>query len=340
MSMKKSPARHVATATARSRRLSGARSLVLVVLACLVALIGGPVTATATAYATTRTPVRHAARHHLRHHLRHAHRRTHPRPRPTAPAPVSVTGYFAVSSANIRCDPADSEAETRADTALIRDQEGGLLGQQENCPTIQPWVYSTLGPTWSHYTPAASWAQQVPISWKTASWRLVAEGYRDINPGGSRPIPLSWVVLTDVHTGMRVVRMNTHFISGAWKANIVARQPEWLRNQSLTEDQMTTLQNQYPDAVVVLTGDFNQGTPASDFPNTQDVIGTQVDGHAVTYDERVPDDTEMVMHLANPRISVASSKFISCQVWCGTQTGPLYTDHVAVQTVYEINPAR
>lgn len=240
---------------------------------------------------------------------------------PTANATTTVTSANMIaSSANIRCDPPNSDAQTDADVATVRDDIGGVLGTQESCDTstgkgdVFEQTVATLGSSWSNYHPVHV---DVPIFWSTGRWTEENEGYTVLSSVYFRY--LTWVKLQNNINGVNVIRVNTH-----WSA--CGQCSAWQSEQTKAIAELTTLSQQNPYAAIVVTGDFNDGQAQ--------VIGTSINGHTVHYD--AGSDSEQVMHLGNPRISKDATTIVQCQS-C-SPSGPLYTDHAAVGEGYTLTP--
>lgn len=263
-----------------------------------------------------------------------------------ASAWATTTDYFSATSANIRCDPPNPGDETAADTALVKKQQGGLLGTQDNCtaspnenPPVQPIVLSTLGTRWAHYIPSTG-AQEVPIFWRKAYWTLILKGSTQISDSPARYA--TWVLLKNNATGRRIIRVNTHWIANAWPDH-PERQPVWYQNQSRTEALARSLHEQHPAAGIIITGDFNQGDGDESTNPRYNVLGKYL-GVRVIYDARVPYDSEMVIHLYNRHLhfvptSTNPTPVISCKAVDGsacTPHGLLYTDHTSVSARYSL----
>lgn len=237
---------------------------------------------------------------------------------PSASASGTVESTVA-SSANIRCDPQNSDAETKADVATVRDDIGGVLGTQESCDnstggSVFEDTVAVLGPTWSNYHPDHV---DVPMFWLTKWWNETNEGYTTISTTYNRH--LTWVRLVRTDNGVVVVRVNTH-----WSA--CGECTAWQNEQSATIDEIKTLTTWWPHAAVVITGDFNDGQAQ--------VLGTSINGHAVHYD--AGSDSEQVIHLVNSHITRTGDLDVQCQTCY--PSGPLYTDHAAVGESYTLAP--
>jgi len=228
------------------------------------------------------------------------------------------------SSANIRCDPPNSDAETDADTATVRDDIGGVLGTQESCDGVVKSgdVYqqevATLGTSWSNYHPDHV---DDPIFWSNGRWTLENEGYTTIDTTYNRH--LVWVKLQNNLNGVNVIRVNTHWVACGQCSN-------WYSEQTATINEVNTLSQQNPYAVIIITGDFNEGSQTN-------LLGSSINGHTVHYDvDMTPNDTEEIMHLGNPRVSKDATTIVQCQS-C-SPSGPLYTDHAAVGEGFTLTP--
>ncbi|SDL14901.1 hypothetical protein SAMN05428985_11060 [Nocardioides sp. YR527] len=74
---------------------------------------------------------------------------------------------------------------------------------------------------------------EVPISWRTASWRYQDAGTVRTHKGLSRVSPhryVTWVRLEHRRTHVVIVLMNTHAVSGAWNQNTGELAESWRRS--------------------------------------------------------------------------------------------------------------
>jgi hypothetical protein len=259
-------------------------------------------------------------------------------PAQTAPRPASSpsgapSDLFRATAANIRCDwphrPADYLAETAHDTSYIAQHQAGMIGTQENCSQIQSTVLASLGSAYGHYIPSGGGERgapsEVPIFWKKSHWSFISAGYVNLGSmSGFTPRHASWVLLKNRATGRRLVRVNTHWISGAWKGDYPERQQYWVMNQAHTEALIRSLREAHPSAAMVITGDFNH----KHWPG-----GARVLGVLATPDSWTSNDSEEVLHVPGPHLTVVSASRITCRAPDGIlagkcqQNGVLYTDH-------------
>jgi hypothetical protein len=280
----------------------------------------------------------------------------------SAAAPASAAtpnASIRATSANIRCDPPDTPEQTRSDTLLVKQQQGGLLGTQENCPAVQPIVLSALGTAWAHYIPSNG--VDVPIFWKKSSWTLIDKGARQVS-GYNRWA--DWVLLRSEATGARVIRVNTHWAAGAWGPKATPeKQAAWDAGARNTQSLVAGLQAAHPRAAVIVTGDLNQGSTTPDpttgaaNPNAAAPLGTALAGRAVRYDvgpgstgNEFSSDTEWVMHLQSRHLSRTTTSTIPCTAQPEDPSeggrfrcqgvpdtpGTLYTDHASVSRSYTL----
>ena len=278
-----------------------------------------------------------------------------------APAAASTTTVsIRATSANIRCDPPDTPDQTGSDAALVKQEQGGLLGTQENCAAVQPIVLSTLGSTWAHYIPSTG--VDVPIFWKKSRWTLLDEGASQVSAYNRWA---DWVLLRNHATGVRVIRVNTHWVAGAWGPKATPeKQAAWDAGARNTESLVAGLQAAHPRAAVIVTGDLNQGSTVPDpttgaaNPNAAAPLGTALAGRAVRYDvgpgstgNEFSSDTEWVMHLQSRHLSRTTTSTIPCTAQpedpneggmfrcqgVPDTPGTLYTDHASVSRSYSLH---
>lgn len=233
-----------------------------------------------------------------------------------AAAVVQARTYVSATSANIRCDPPNPPRETAADTRLVKTELGGLIGTQENCAAIQPSVLGALGTGWGHYIPRPggihTGPREVPIFWPTSSWAQVSRGYTNVGDTQAAV----WVLLRNRATGQRLIRVNTHWVAGAWKDP--AKMPTWLGDQAHTEALIRTLHAAHPGAVLIVGGDFNAHEDVTLLPALPHVV----------CDVHVGDLA--VLHMTSPHVAVVKDTVIPTR----STGGPLYTDHDAVSAEY------
>jgi hypothetical protein len=244
-------------------------------------------------------------------------------PRP-ASADTSTSTTFTATSANIRCDPADSLSQTRFDATTIQH---GLIGTEENCPEIQPTVLAAFGSAYRHFIPAA--ASNVPLFWTRRRWRRLSAGSQTISSPGQRVRSATWVMLRNRVIHRNLIRVGTHWIARAWTTH-PERQPEWLVEQANTENLVTSLRAAHPHAAIVITGDFN----GAESPDPGHMLGT-----VAVQDAWTPSDSIAVLHVPGRHLSVRSTSEVTCKAPDTTPVrcepdGTLFTDHTSQSVRY------
>lgn len=109
----------------------------------------------------------------------------------------------------------------------------------------------------------------VPISYRTSQWDLVAKGSIRTHRGNPRVSPhryITWVVLKHERTGSKITVLNTHFVSGAWNSNDREKDESWRRVMWRTHDaklRQIVEQRSARGERLFITGDFNRMSPPS-----------------------------------------------------------------------------
>lgn len=170
-------------------------------------------------------------------------------------------------------------------------------------------------------SPSRRSANQSPISYRTDKWQRIAKGTRQTsNPvkdvAGDRWI--SWVVLRDRQTGIKVARWNLHFVPGAWtskgsaaqKRNRDTLKKEWRNQRRVTLEVIGDLATRAH--AVIGGGDVNR-------------IRFPFLGDAVVYDA-TPMSLDHLVHVANRRTTTT-----------GMTRHDVNSDHPAVRVTYDLN---
>ena len=112
----------------------------------------------------------------------------------------------------------------------------------------------------------------IPISWKKSEFELKDAGFLRTHNGKAKVSPhryITWVKLRNKDTGQDVIRINTHFVSGAWsspKPTTAWRREMWNIHQNKLENLVAKFKKQGHN--VIVGGDFNR--------DSYKVLGNQV----------------------------------------------------------------
>lgn len=147
--------------------------------------------------------------------------------------------------------------------ARITDFAGVIGWQEVTHRADRRKLVNTLGPGYRHYIPQHHRAAAIPISWRHRNFRLLSwrsvmthEGRRDVTP--SRWINV--VHLQHRRTGKRIVVVNTHFISEAFKMGasyLYWRQHRWFTHRNALVANLAQIRRFHPRAALFVVGDFN-----------------------------------------------------------------------------------
>ena len=175
---------------------------------------------------------------------------------------MHVNPRFRTATINVRSNPEMSQARVRHDVQRAA-HAAGLIGWQEMAPDRYRDAIRNLGPEWGHYMPHDGGLQlPIPISWKKDKWKKLDAGFVRTHHGKAGVSPnryITWVKLAHRATGQEIVRINTHFVSGAWrgdKPETPWRREMWNRHLDTLRDLVARFEKQ--GQTVVLGGDFNR----------------------------------------------------------------------------------
>jgi hypothetical protein len=164
---------------------------------------------------------------------------------------------------NIKSNPEMSQAKVKHDVRKASHQ-ASLIGWNEISPKRYFQAIKQLGPDWGHYMPHDGKLRiPNPISWKKSEWKLEDSGFVKTHGGKAKVSPnryITWVKLKNKETGQDVVRVNTHFVSGAFshghRPTTAWRQKMWGIHQQKLEHLVDHFKKKGLD--VIVAGDFNR----------------------------------------------------------------------------------
>jgi endonuclease/exonuclease/phosphatase family metal-dependent hydrolase len=140
----------------------------------------------------------------------------------------------------------------------------GVIGWQEvNDDADRAKMRRQLGDRYAHFVPAPDAAGAVPISWRAANFQLLGSGSVKVHDGRARVTPsrwINWVHLRHVRSGRDITFVNTHFISGAFKASssfTAWRLERWKEHRAKLKQVLANLRTANPQRPVFVVGDFN-----------------------------------------------------------------------------------
>lgn len=173
-----------------------------------------------------------------------------------------INARFRTATINVKSNPEMSQAKVRHDVRRAASS-AGLIGWQEMSPDRYRDAIRNLGPEWGHYMPRDGKLDiPIPISWKKEKWKKLDAGFEKTHGGKAGISPnryITWVKLKHRATGEEIVRVNTHFVSGAWRGD--KPQQAWRRemwNQHMDELRDLVARFEKQGQTVVLGGDFNR----------------------------------------------------------------------------------
>lgn len=169
---------------------------------------------------------------------------------------------FRTVNINIKNNPEMPQRAVEHDVKKAA-KAGGLIGWNEIGPKRYADAIRALGKDWGHYFPKHGQYQiPNPISWKKTVWEKKDEGFLKTHGGLAKVSPsryITWVELEHKKTGQRVVRLNTHLVSGAWsgqKPTTEWRRAQWNTHMAKLKDLVEKFEKQ--GKVVIVGGDFNR----------------------------------------------------------------------------------
>lgn len=178
-----------------------------------------------------------------------------------------------------------ASVNTRRGHADVLDFGAAVVGRQElNRPADRDQVKRSL-PRTDHYSPSARWAQRLMTSWDidqgtvipTSEWVHLLPA--QVRPSTVDPTGVAWLAhgglrdvtpgrgiigtLHELAGGLRIVFLNTHFVSSAHSPRRVPfkkwRLKKWLRHKQLLDQVVAGLLE--AGFLPVVVGDMNYGKP-------------------------------------------------------------------------------
>jgi hypothetical protein len=170
--------------------------------------------------------------------------------------------HFKTATINVKSNPLMSQDKVRHDVRRAA-QSAGLIGWNEISPNRYFEAIKNLGPNWGHYMPHDGGLRiPNPISWKKSVWQKVGEGFIRTHHGLAKVSPnryITWVKLKRRGTDEKIVRINTHLVSGAWgkhKATTAWRREHWKIHMEKLRHLVAHFKAQ--GLTVIVGGDFNR----------------------------------------------------------------------------------
>ena len=166
---------------------------------------------------------------------------------------------FRTATLNVKSNPVMPQEQVRHDVRRIA-REASIIGWQEIDPQRYRDAIRNLPEHWNHFMPKGS---TNPISWNGNIWKKVAGDSITTHPGRAEVSPhrnITWVKLEHKDTGKKIVRINTHLISGAWsnapKKDKAWRQEMWKEHMRDLDQLVARFERQGHE--VIIGGDFNR----------------------------------------------------------------------------------
>lgn len=139
-----------------------------------------------------------------------------------------------------------------------------VIGWQEvTRPLHRTKLKNQLGTAYRHYIPADSAAAAVPVSWRAGSFAFVAGRSVKTHDGRLGVTPSRWITIVHLKrrsTGQRVIVVNTHFISEAFKygaSYLYWRRDRWFTHLRVLNRELARIRYHHPRAALYLVGDVN-----------------------------------------------------------------------------------
>ncbi len=178
-------------------------------------------------------------------------------------APAGKDSFnFRTVSINVKSNPEMSQDKVLHDVRKAA-RAGSLIGWNEIGPKRYADAIRGLGKDWGHYFPKhGNYQIPNPISWKKSIWEKKDEGFMKTHGGLAKVSPsryITWVELEHKKSGQRVVRLNTHLVSGAWsspKPTTEWRRAQWNTHMKKLDALVEKFEKQ--GKVVIVGGDFNR----------------------------------------------------------------------------------
>lgn len=185
----------------------------------------------------------------------HEHSHDDPAPAP-APSPTGCTppaGSFHVGTHNVLHGTATFTPFATA------------IGWQEVTRAVhRTKMKNQLGTAYRHYIPANSSAAAVPVSWRAGYFSFLAARSVKTHDGRLGVTPSRWITIVHLRkrtTGQRVIVVNTHFISEAFKEGSSYRAwrlNRWYTHLWVLRRELNRIRYNNPRAALFLVGDFNR----------------------------------------------------------------------------------
>lgn len=237
---------------------------------------------------------------------------------------------FKTASINVRSYPLMSQEAVVHDVRKAARQ-ADLIGWNEIAPGRYAKAIKDLGPGWGHYMPMDGKHRiPNPISWRKKEWSRISGGFQKVanrKEGVAPSTYITWAKLKHKATDQKVVRINTHVVSGAFgntAPNRGARQALWHKHIKMLEKRIAQFKKQGYE--VVVGGDFNR--------NRYKVLGDKVgyDNGAWTGTHGGPRSAmfDYLMHVRSPELKNVM----------GVVDRGYRSDHDAVVAGYKLKTSR
>ncbi len=209
---------------------------------------------------------------------------------------------FKTASINVRSYPLMDQKSVVHDVRKAARQ-ADLIGWNEIAPGRYARAIKDLGPDWGHYMPMdGNHRIPNPISWRKKEWSRISGGFEKVanrKAGVAPSTYITWAKLQHKATDQKVVRINTHVVSGAFgntAPNRGARQALWHKHIKMLEKRIAKFKKQGYE--VIVGGDFNR--------NRYKVLGDKVgyDNGAWTGTHGGPRSAmfDYLMHVRSPEL--------------------------------------
>lgn len=141
----------------------------------------------------------------------------------------------------------------------------GIIGWQEVTDRRdRAKLKRQLGRGYRHYIPVTDEAAAVPISWRARNFRYITSRSVKVHRGREHVTPSRWINVVHLRqklTGRRVVVINTHFISEAFKrgsSHRLWRVRKWHKHRTALYRVISQVRQRRPGTPIVVVGDVNR----------------------------------------------------------------------------------
>lgn len=186
-----------------------------------------------------------------------AHTHDDPPPSPSpSPTPTTCTppaGSFHVGTHNVLHG-----------TATFTPFATAIGWQEVTRATHRTKLKNQLGTAYRHYIPADNAAAAVPVSWRAGYFSFLAARSVKTHDGRLGVTPSRWINIVHLKkrtTGQRVVFVNTHLISEAFRDGSSYRSwrlNRWYTHLWVLHRELARIRYNNPGAALFVVGDFNR----------------------------------------------------------------------------------